>query len=135
MTPSDDDPVVLFDGDCSLCNGAVQFLMKRDPKGSLHYAPLQGQFAEEHLSAEERQAINTLYLVRGTNKWRRSDAVLRIVKHLRFPWNLAYGLRIIPRPIRDGLYSWVARNRTRWFGKTDYCSAKNGTIKKHLFCD
>jgi predicted DCC family thiol-disulfide oxidoreductase YuxK len=53
--------------------------------------------------------------------YRRSTAVLRIARGLGFPWNLATVFLIVPRPIRDAVYRWVARNRYRWFGKKDTC--------------
>jgi predicted DCC family thiol-disulfide oxidoreductase YuxK len=36
-------------------------------------------------------------------------------------WRWARGLRWVPRPLRDGVYDVVARNRYRWFGRSETC--------------
>jgi predicted DCC family thiol-disulfide oxidoreductase YuxK len=51
----------------------------------------------------------------------RSTAALRIARRLPFPWPLAYGFIVIPRPLRDAIYDWVARHRYQWFGRLDQC--------------
>jgi predicted DCC family thiol-disulfide oxidoreductase YuxK len=71
------------------------------------------------VSADARPA--TIVLIEGGRAYARSTAALRIARRLRFPWNaLAAGL-IVPRPIRDAVYDWVARHRYGWFGRTDVC--------------
>jgi len=72
-------------------------------------------------SAIGTHSPETLLLLDDGQIYERSSAVLRIVSHLRFPWNLLGVLRIIPRPIRDAIYGLIARNRYRWFGKQDTC--------------
>ena len=53
--------------------------------------------------------------------YRRSAAALRIVRHLDGPWPLLTVFRIVPRPIADRVYDWIARNRYRWFGHQESC--------------
>jgi predicted DCC family thiol-disulfide oxidoreductase YuxK len=108
---------VLFDGDCSLCNGAVRFIAANDPAGRFAFRSLQsaGMVAES-------QQPDAIVLVADGHRYEGSDAVLHIALNLRAPWPLAFAAILIPRAIRDRLYRWIARNRYRWFGRTDVCA-------------
>ncbi len=116
-------PILLFDGVCNLCNGAVQFILKRDREGVFRFASLQsptGQALLQHAGMPVDR-ISTLVLVENHKVWVRSDAALRLARHLSGAWPLLYGFIVIPRPLRDVVYDWVARNRYRWFGKQESC--------------
>lgn len=128
-------PVVLFDGVCNLCNGFVQFLMKRDPKGVLRFASLQSDVGQSLLEIAGRpREISTIVFVEKGKTYDRSTAALRIVRYLRFPWPLLCALWILPKFLRDAMYSWVARNRYRWFGKTETCAVPT-PANRALFLD
>lgn len=114
-------PIVLFDGVCNLCNGSVRFIIRRDLRRRLRFAPLQSETARRLLAGAPADLPDSLVLVERGRVWTRSSAVLRIAKGLRWPWPLAYALVAIPRPLRDWLYTRVARNRYRWFGRRDDC--------------
>lgn len=115
--------VVLFDGLCNLCNASVQFIIRRDPAARFRFASLQSPVAAEVLrSASARGPLpDSIVLVEGGRVTTQSTAALRIARRLRFPWPLLYTLILVPRPIRDAAYAWIARNRYRWFGKRDQC--------------
>jgi predicted DCC family thiol-disulfide oxidoreductase YuxK len=115
--------VVLFDGVCNLCNQSILFVIDRDPRARFAFAPLQSTYAREAL---ERQAcgagdLSTIVLLEDGKCYLRSTAALRIARRLSGAWPLLYGLIVVPRPLRDAVYGWVARNRYRWFGRTDAC--------------
>ncbi len=118
-------PVVLFDGVCNLCNGAVQFLVDRDPRARLRFASLQSARGAELLTAHGRAVPegdpDTIVLIEDGVAYERSSAALRIARHLGGVWRLAYAFIVVPRPLRDLVYRFVAKNRYRWFGKTDEC--------------
>lgn len=116
-------PLILFDGVCNLCNGAVKFIIPRDPQGLFHFASLQSDFGQALLSKHniEGQPLDSLILLDHHHMYLKSDAVLRIARELSKPWPLFSGFRLIPRPLRDGLYDLVARHRYRVFGKKDTC--------------
>ncbi|MCQ4086749.1 thiol-disulfide oxidoreductase DCC family protein [Saccharibacillus sp. JS10] len=122
LTPN--HPIVLIDGVCHFCQGAVRFIVKRDPEGVFNFASLQSE-PGARLSGgqgfEESGEPNTLVLVESGRRTVRSSAALRIARRLRFPWPLLYAFIIIPRPLRDAVYRYIARNRYRWFGKDDVC--------------
>ena len=117
-------PIVLFDGHCNLCSGAVNFLLARDPRGVLRFAALQSP-AGRRLLAEHGLPIpdepDTMVLIEGDRVLVRSSAALAATKYLRFPWPLARVGFVVPRLLRDAIYRLVARNRYRWFGKTEQC--------------
>ena len=116
--------VILFDGVCNLCNGAVRFFIKHDRRQRLRFASLQsesGRFIlEKHGLPDDY--LSSIVFVEGESFYLNSTAVLRACRHLGFPWSTAKVFLFIPRPIRDLIYKWIARNRYRWFGKMDSCS-------------
>jgi len=117
------NPVVIFDGDCGLCQSSVQFMLRNDPREVLRFAPRQSAAGQELLvrSGFADASPNSVVLVEGNRASTQSTAVLRIARYLRFPWNLAALFTIIPAPLRDTLYGWVARNRFRWSKKAPAC--------------
>lgn len=115
--------LVLFDGVCNLCNGAVQFIIRRDPHARFRFASLQSQTGQALLRArglDAAQLYSMLVLENGV-LYERSDAALRIAKHLVQPWPLLTVFKIIPRPVRNVLYNFIAANRYRWFGRQQAC--------------
>ena len=111
-------PVVLFDGVCKLCNGSVNFILRRDRKGRLKLAPLQSDYSRQVLASHEIQSdlMDSLMLLEGTRLTTKSTAIIRITKYLDGLWPLCMIFLIIPRIIRDFLYDIVAKNRYRWIG-------------------
>jgi predicted DCC family thiol-disulfide oxidoreductase YuxK len=116
-------PIVLFDGVCNLCNGAVQLILRRDPAGRFRFASLQSPAGEELQTrlGIDPQALDSILLVEGERWYRESDAALRIAAGLSGPWKALGILRLIPHPLRDTAYRWIARNRYRWFGRQETC--------------
>ena len=122
-------PIILYDGVCGLCNRLVQFLLKHDRQGRLRYASLQSDFAAKVLQRHgiDPKDLDTLHVVENYDQpservLQRSDAVLRAGRELEGIWSsLASLAKVIPRPLRDLFYRFVARNRYRVFGKYDTC--------------
>ena len=125
---------ILFDGVCNLCSGFVVFTIKRDPDAKFKFASLQsnegGNFQKEFGINPDN--IKTIVLVENDNYYIKSDAVLRIFKHLDGMWFILYYLIYIPRPIRNFVYDLVANNRYRWFGKKDVCMRPTPELKKRF---
>lgn len=128
-TPERPGAVVLFDGVCNFCNGAVNFIIDRDPQRRFRFAALQSLAAAQLLGRLGRPVPvgdpETLILVEhgpdGEHVYERSTAALRIARHLRMPWPIFYAFIGVPRGLRDFFYRLVARYRYRWFGKKDAC--------------
>ena len=129
-------PVVLFDGVCNLCNGAVQFILDHDRTHVLRFASLQSDggraLLEKHGMKVPEGDPDTIVVVDGDRAYERSSAVMRIVPHMTFPFWLARVFVIVPRPIRDFFYKIVARNRYRWFGKTNECRIPTPELRARM---
>ncbi|MEN1680262.1 MAG: DCC1-like thiol-disulfide oxidoreductase family protein [Planctomycetota bacterium] len=126
-------PVIFFDGDCGLCSRFVRFFVAIDRRGVFRLAPLQGETAAlcgvTPTGSIERWSV---VLWDAGQTWEHSTAVLRSVGRLGGVWRLAGLLRLVPRPIRDGIYRFVARNRRRWFGTDDVCQMPSEKLRSRL---
>jgi predicted DCC family thiol-disulfide oxidoreductase YuxK len=109
--------MVLYDGECPLCQGAVEFIRTHDREGRFRFVPLATDEAQD-LLADHGCDCDTLHLLDAAGHHERSTAVLRIAADLRFPWSLLRFLKYVPRSLRDACYDFVARRRRRWFGRT-----------------
>jgi predicted DCC family thiol-disulfide oxidoreductase YuxK len=114
--------VVVFDGVCNLCNGAVRFITAHDPAGRFEFVSLQSPRGAELFGPGRPADSASIVLFDYGRRYEQSDAVLHIALGLRAPWPLAFGLILIPRVLRDRVYRWIARNRYRWFGRRDLCA-------------
>jgi len=125
---------VLFDGACHFCDGTVSFIIDHDPQANFRFAALQSPAARRLLERclPSARGCDSLVLVEREKCYTRSTAALRIARRLRSPWFLLYGLIIVPRPIRDALYDWLARNRYRWFGKRDECLVPDAAVQQRF---
>jgi len=124
-------PVILFDGVCNLCNATVQFVVARDPRARFRFAALQSAPARHLLDHHGMTSadLNTVVLVDGERCYVKSEAALRIVRHLSGAWPLLTVLRLVPRPLRDAVYDWVARNRYDWFGRRRTCMVPAAALR------
>ena len=115
--------IVVFDAQCLLCNSWVQFLLKHDKQGIFQFAAIQGKVGGQLLADAglKIEGLQTLLLVDGAQSWQHTDAILRVLHALGWPWRLAGVARLIPAPLRDALYRVIARNRYQWFGKSEQC--------------
>ncbi len=122
---STDGPIILFDGVCNLCHAAVTFVIRRDPEARFRFAPLDSEAGRRLIGDAQAfgRPANSLVLLEQGECFERSEAVLQIVGRLSFPWPALVLFRIVPRPIRDSAYDFVARNRQRWFGRRAFCPA------------
>lgn len=121
---ANDAPLLLYDGECGLCSHAVQFILRRDRRRRMLFAPLQSETGREILAGAglDPADLTTMILRTGPGAVLvRSDAALTAAADLRGPWRWASGLRWIPRPIRDAVYRLIARFRHRLFPAPTAC--------------
>ena len=128
---SNQHPILLFDGVCNLCNGFVQFVIKRDPEGIFRFTALQSKAGQELLTThqQEKSNLSTVILLENGRVYTHSDVALRVATRLGGAWSLFSVFSIIPRSIRDHIYNWVAQNRYPWFGKKEQCMIPTPDIK------
>lgn len=124
MEKSSQFSIVYFDGVCNLCNASVDFIIKRDKKRRFRFALLQSEQGQSilkdlHFNLQDYDSF-ILQDVDG-KVFIKSTAALKVCAKLGFPWNLLSVFMIVPVSIRDKVYSWVAKNRYRWFGKKETC--------------
>lgn len=125
--------IVLFDGECNFCDASVQFIIARDPKGFFQFAALQSDKGRElkikHLIPEK---LNSVLVIEDNTVYDSSDAAIFIGKHLSGLWKVFYVFKIIPKTFRDILYTFVANNRYKWFGKKDSCTIPSPEIRNRF---
>ena len=129
-----DKPVILFDGVCNFCNGSVNFIIKRDPRAKFDFCPLQTEKAVNLLIPFHIDPIasDTIILLRNNKLYMKSRAALEIVKELNGLWPVLYVLILVPPFIRNFFYSILAKNRYKWFGKTDACMVPSQEIRNRF---
>ena len=115
--------IVVFDAQCLLCNGWVQFILRHDRDAVFRFASIQGDAGRRLLSQQHLQVdgLQTLLLVDGSRVWQQTAAIFRVLHSLGWPWRLAWVAWLLPAPLRDALYRWVARHRYRIFGRSQVC--------------
>jgi predicted DCC family thiol-disulfide oxidoreductase YuxK len=115
--------IILFDGVCRWCVKWVGFVIRHDPMGRFKFAPLQSPPAQRLLVTLglPTQDFETFLLVEQGRIYTKSTAALRVAKQLSGLVSLLYLCTLIPRPLRDALYEYVARRRYRWMRKSETC--------------
>lgn len=111
-----DKHIVLFDGECGVCNFWVQWILERDKKDKFMFASLQSDFGQNFLSERglERKQFNTLYLWKPKQYYLvKSKAVLKIADLLGGIYKIALFFSVFPKFIGDGIYNMISKNRMK----------------------
>lgn len=116
-------PIILFDGICNLCNGFVQFVIKRDTRDVFRFGSLQSEKVRQILKRFGSKGVDltTIVLLDGEKIAFESDAVLKVAKKLGGAWSLLYLFIVIPKFVRDAVYRFISRHRYQMFGRRDSC--------------
>lgn len=126
--------LVIFDGVCNFCNGAVNFIIARDPAGKFAFTPMQSELAQEtlRLYGITNVGVDTFLLIKDHQTYIWTNAALEISKDLTGHWYLFNIFRVVPRPIRDWFYRIFARNRYALFGRTTSCMVPNPEVRSRF---
>lgn len=126
--------VVLFDGTCAFCEGAVKFIATRDPEDYFRFGASQSPRAAALLAAHglTREQTRSLVLIEDGQVYLRSTASLRIARRLSRPWSLAGVFLLVPAPLRDAVYRVVAAIRHRIAGTSNACEIPPPEIRARL---
>ena len=126
--------IVLFDGVCNLCNGAIDFILERDPAGRFAFASLQSAAGQEVLSGYglSTRDFDSVVLVQDGKVYKKSQAALRIAAKLKGGWKYLQFLEIVPAFISDTVYDFIGRNRYRFFGKRESCRLPSPEIRSRF---
>ena len=125
--------IVLFDGVCNFCNGAVNFIVDRDKQAKFVFASLQSEIGSEILNnyrlSTRHKALDSIVLVKNNRVYVKSRAALEIAKELDGSWPLFYAFIILPPFIRDFFYDLLAKYRYKLFGKSETCRIPTADIR------
>jgi predicted DCC family thiol-disulfide oxidoreductase YuxK len=123
--------VLLFDGVCNLCNGAVQFVLKHNTDETIKFAALQSEAGQQLLKAHDlpTETLNSLVLIEDGRAYIESTGALRLARHFGGFWRVLYIMVYVPAPLRDAVYRWVGSNRYRWFGQAEACMIPTPALK------
>jgi predicted DCC family thiol-disulfide oxidoreductase YuxK len=91
-------------------------------------AALTSSFGRKFIEKDD-VTTDSIILVEGDKIFTKSTAVLKIVRQLPSLWKVFYFFIIFPKPIRDYVYAVIAKNRYRWFGKTNCVFVPNSEDK------
>ncbi|ALM07004.1 thiol-disulfide oxidoreductase [Sediminicola sp. YIK13] len=124
--------IILFDGVCNLCNGAIQFIIKRDKKDNFRYAPLQSAIGRKFLQERniDTSEIDSIILIEpGVAYYTKATAALKIGQNFGGVWTLVQIFEWIPESISNFVYDIIAKNRYKWFGKKEACMIPTPELK------
>ena len=120
--------IVLIDGDCALCVGLVEWLGKRMPAQELTpeniiFVPGESDWGTELLAEAGITGFDSVVVLNNGLVLQEGDAVLALAEVLSRRWKLLAAVgNVVPRPLRNALYRWVAKNRISWFGRKEVCA-------------
>jgi predicted DCC family thiol-disulfide oxidoreductase YuxK len=111
--------LVVFDGDCVLCDRTVRFITQRSQPATFTFVARQSSAGAAALAPFPQAAtVDGVFLIEAGRIYARSDAALRIARSMHAPWPAFAALAgVVPRALRDAVYDAIARNRYRWFGR------------------
>jgi predicted DCC family thiol-disulfide oxidoreductase YuxK len=116
-----DRPLFVFDGHCVLCSSGASFIMKHDRRRLVEFASAQSELGNAIYEALGMPVDESYLLIDAIGVHTKSDGYFQLASTLGGWWRLALICKLVPRAIRDWIYDRVARNRYRWFGRTDQC--------------
>lgn len=129
--------IILFDGECNLCDTSVHVLLKNDPQDIFRFTSLQSELGQK-IQAEygiDSSKMDSVILIDDYTKYKsKTSAVFSMTRSMGKLWPLFNIFWIVPKFIRDAIYIFVTKNRYRWFGKKNTCMVMIDNIK-HKFLD
>jgi len=130
-----DRPLFVFDGHCMLCSSGAAFIMKHDRIHAVEFASAQSELGSAIYRTLGMPVDESYLLIDQAGVHTKSEGYFRLAKILGGWWRVAIVGRLLPRPIRDRLYDLIARNRYRWFGRTEQCRLLSHEQRKRLISD
>ncbi len=133
MTDRTTGPILFYDGQCGLCDRTVRWVIARDHRGRVRFAPLDGETYAAVDHPDKPTDRSTIVVLTDTTLLTRSDAAIHVLRMLGGPWQpLGAIARVCPRPIRDAAYRFVARHRLRVFGGAEACRLPDARERSQL---
>jgi predicted DCC family thiol-disulfide oxidoreductase YuxK len=127
-----DKKIILFDGVCNLCNASVQYVIKHDEKDVFRFVSLQSELGQKilkHIGIADKNIDSIVLYQPGIAYYYKSTAIIEITKSLQGFFNYGLLFRILPTPLRDIVYDYIAKNRYQWYGKKESCMIPTPELK------
>jgi len=126
--------ILLFDGYCNLCQSSVQFILRHEKKSELYFTSLQSEIGTQLLKQYgiNPHEVDSLVLIENNKAFIKSSAALRVSKYLKGLYPLGFGFIIIPKFILNIVYDFIAKNRYKWYGKTESCMMPDEDLLKRF---
>lgn len=126
--------MILVDGECFLCDSFAKFVAQRDSEGIFMFETQQSNAGQQILKLYDQPSdMKTIILVEVIGKteqcYVQSTAVIRVLSRLNFPWSWMKCCLVVPTPLRDWVYSFIARMRYKWFGRKDVCELPSEVLR------
>ncbi|WP_343698091.1 thiol-disulfide oxidoreductase DCC family protein [Flavobacterium sp.] len=124
--------IILFDGVCNLCNGAVQFIIKHDKKDIFRFVALQSDLGKaicDYIGVDQTKIDSIILYNPGVAYYYKSSAVLEIGKDLGGVYSFFSAFKILPENLRNYIYDYIAKNRYKWYGKKESCMIPTPELK------
>jgi predicted DCC family thiol-disulfide oxidoreductase YuxK len=126
--------LILFDGVCNLCNALVQFVIRHDANGKFRFAPIQSEIGREIFERHDLDPddLQTFVFMMERRMFLRSDAAIEVASRFGGAWAILRVFLLVPRSLRDFIYSFIARHRYQWFGRKDVCMIPTPEIRERF---
>ena len=135
MATLPENPVILFDGVCNLCERSVQLVIRNDREGLFRFASLQSDYAQDLLQRFDYRSdeLSSVLLIADEVLYRKSRAALHIARRMDGIWPLVYYLFfLVPPFIADLVYDFIGNRRYRWFGKKASCWVPDDDLRNRF---
>jgi predicted DCC family thiol-disulfide oxidoreductase YuxK len=135
---SSEPPTLLFDGVCNLCSKTVQFIVDHEEAPTIRFCSIQSEAGRALLERHGRLDVvaqadpDTMIFVEDGRAYDRSTGALKVARHLKAPWCWGRVALVLPRFLRDLGYRFIAKNRYRWFGKTESCLVPSKALRERF---
>ncbi len=132
--PQPEHPVAVMDATCALCSWGARMIHRLDSSGDIRIAPIQSPTGAELTVQNGLDPADpeTWLFVESGRVWRDLDALIRVGQRSGGWGHLLAVFRLLPSPVRGGLYRWIARNRYRLFGRGDMCALPDPAFRARL---
>jgi predicted DCC family thiol-disulfide oxidoreductase YuxK len=129
-----ENPIILFDGVCNFCNGAVNFIIKHDRKKAFRFTPLQSDAGQALLQQYglPTNELKSFVLIEKGKAYKKTTAALRVANYFSPYWRWTNLFWILPSPVRDVAYNIIAKYRYKWFGKKEECMIPSSEFRSRF---
>lgn len=127
-----DKKIVLFDGVCNLCNGAINYVIDNDKNDVFRFVSLQsdlGKAIQQYIGYTDTNLDTIIVYVPGEAYYTKSTAAIKIMNEFGGIWKAMNSFLLLPQNMRDLVYDYVAKNRYKWYGKQDACRIPTPELK------